>query len=453
MIRRLKIVFIAVFLLLTAIQLKLFYSIYLFEQNKVYAKLNQLTVDLKKEVETYEINRHQRFFEAYKMAYLCGEDYATKPLTLSFVIQPTERFSNLKELTNIIDQKLQRQAVASTAYLLEQLPLDSVYFDSILQARISAVSPALTYTLETHASAKLHDKAGIFPLSLFDDFRLYQPRYMSLKVEGIEGLLLGNILLILGGSLLSLLLLGIATRYAYLSILKYKKISENKAEFINHLAHEIKTPLSSIFLSGQALMDQRINRSESAVTMHSQIIYSEAERLNKQLENVLSVSAAEKNFLEMHPEPLDVHEHIQTIASLFHARIQDLHGTLTLHLNASQYTCKLDKIHFGNVLYNLFDNAIKYSGPDKLHIRVETVDRSDELVIRITDQGKGISQTEQEKIFQLFYKKDKRLNGFGVGLHYAKTILDFHRGIITVDSQPGHGTTFSLSLPLNMNYA
>ncbi|MFA6261403.1 MAG: HAMP domain-containing sensor histidine kinase [Bacteroidia bacterium] len=452
MIQRLKIIFIAVFLLLTAIQLKLFYSIYLFEQNKVYTQLDQLTIQLKKDVESYEINRHQPIFEAYKNAFLCGEDYANKPLTLSFVIQPTEPFANLKELTDIIDQKLHKQAVASTAYLLEQLPVDSMYFDSLLQARMHTFSPDLTWSVLPLHSDQQTTEAGVFRISLFDDYRLYQPRYLALKVNGIQRLLIGNILLILGGSLLSFLLLGIATRYAYLSMLKYKKISENKAEFINHLAHEIKTPLSSIFLSGQALTDKRINRSEEAVAMHSQIIYSEAERLNKQLENVLSVSAAEKNFLEMHPEPLDVHMQIQTIAALFQARMQDLNGTLSMHLNASRFTCKLDKIHFGNVLYNLFDNAIKYSGQDSLHIHVETLDRADELVIRITDQGKGISRSEQEKIFQLFYKKDKRLNGFGVGLHYAKTILDFHRGMITVDSQPGQGTTFSLSLPLNWNY-
>lgn len=120
-----------------------------------------------------------------------------------------------------------------------------------------------------------------------------------------------------------------------------------------------------------------------------------------------------------------------------------------MHLNATQNMFLLDKIHFGNVLYNLFDNAVKYSAKDKVNIKVETTDGDSGIIVNIQDEGRGISELEQKKMFTMFYKKDARVKGFGVGLHYAKKIMQYHKGMIDVKSKIGLGTTFSLYLPNN----
>lgn len=441
-----KMLFVTIYLILSTIQLSLFYSIYRFEFARIQSNIIRTLGLVKSEVESHEINRHKTLFDAYKNKYLCGEDYLQKSLTLSFVIAPDEPFHNLKDLTDIITRKLYRQAVSSATYLLEQLPVDTVYRDSVLKASLSNLDKRLSYRyLEDEIPlVKNEDR---FSLTLFDDYRLYQPQTLTLSVSGIRQMLLGKIVLLVIGSVLSMLLILVATRYTYLNMIRYRRLADDKTEFIHHLAHEIKTPLSSIYLSGQALLDERITRERETLNLHARIIFNEAERLNTQLGQVLSISAANKNFLSLKLEPVSIHEQIRLISSLFQARLNDLKGTLEMQLNALQNDCMIDKIHFGNVLYNLIDNAIKFSNPDKVQICIETCNEASDLKIRISDRGKGIHPNELKTIFNLFYQHDQHIHGFGVGLHYAKTIFDRLHGKIDVESIPGSGTTFILHLP------
>ncbi|MDP1727945.1 MAG: HAMP domain-containing sensor histidine kinase [Bacteroidota bacterium] len=444
----LKLTFIAVYILLTAIQLKLFYSIYKFEEKKLYNEIELTIKELKNKIETYEINRHKNIFDHYKKENLCGDTYQNKPLELTFVIAPTDSFSNLKELNDIIYNKLSRQAINSAKYLIEKLPLDSAYLDSLVKNTFNSLNPKISGNYNLYATESPEYNSALFKVKLFDDYRLYYPLFLVFDIRGISDVLFRNILLITLGSLLAMILLFIATRYSYLSIARYKSISENKAEFINHLTHEIKTPLTSIYLASQALTDKRISKSPASVKLYSQLIFNEAERLNKQLESVLSVSAAEKNFLQLNIEKSNVHELIEKVAELFRQKIRDYNGIIELNLKASEFEGLIDQIHIGNVLYNLFDNAVKYSEQDKIYIHVETSNEGNELVLKIKDQGKGINSAELEKIFNLFYKNEKNVSGFGVGLHYAKKIIEFHHGTITVESKIHIGTTFTIKIPL-----
>ncbi len=444
----LKYTFIAVYLLLTAIQLKLFYSIYKFEEKKLYNEIELKIKELKNKVEIYEINRHKNIFELYRKENLCGDSYQNKPLELTFVIAASDSFSNLKELSDIIYDKLSHQAINSSKYLIEKLPLDTPYLDSLIKNNFKTLNPKISgsYHLDTSESPAYN--SALFKVTLFDDYRLYYPMFLVFEIHGISDVLFRNILLITLGSLLAMIMLFIATRYSYLSIARYKNISENKAEFINHLTHEIKTPLTSIYLASQALTDKRISKSPASVKLYSQLVFNEAERLNKQLESVLSISAAEKNFLHLNIEKSNIHELIVKVAELFRQKIRDYKGTIELNLKAYDFEGFIDQIHIGNVLYNLFDNAVKYSEQNKIYIHVETYNVGNVLVLKIKDQGKGINSDELEKIFNLFYKNEKNVSGFGVGLHYAKKIIEYHHGSITVESKINVGTTFTIKIPL-----
>lgn len=444
----LKFTFIAVYILLTAIQLKLFYSIYKFEEEKLYNEIELTIKALKTKIETYEINRHKYIFDHYKKENLCGDTYQNKPLELTFVIAPSDSFSNLKELNDIIYHKLSHQAINSAKYLIEKLPLDTAYLDSIVKNNFKVLNPKINCDYALYTTEDLLYKSALFKVTLFDDYRLYYPKFLVFDIHGISAVLFRNILLITLVSLLAMILLFIATRYSYLSIARYKSISENKAEFINHLTHEIKTPLTSIYLASQALTDKRISKSPASVKLYSQLVFNEAERLNKQLESVLSVSAAEKNFLHLNIEKSNIHELIVKVTELFRQKIRDYNGVIEVHLHALQFEGLIDQIHIGNVLYNLFDNAVKYSEQHKIYIQVETCNEGNAFIIKIKDQGKGINNNELEKIFNLFYKNEKNVSGFGVGLHYAKKIIEFHHGSIVVESKINYGTTFTISIPL-----
>ncbi len=447
MTKTLQYLFVMVFLLLIFIQFKLFYNTYNLKQEELHTHILKRIQGIKQRVEKHESERHKILFEKYKAENLCGSTYSNKNLDLTFRITPTDTFSNLKDLTDIISKKLANQALQSSAFMLEQLPLDSAFIQQVANDELRQVSSNINFSIQLSADSNQTTFSHNYQTILFDDYRLYHPTRLLIHISGLSKMLLYQITLMLVICLATMIMLFIVTRNAYLSIVKFKKLSDDKAEFINHLAHEVKTPLSSIYISSQALSDKRIEKTKETIEHYSDIIFLESEKLHKQLENVLSISAADKNFLNMRLEEVNIHELITQVSALFIKRITLQGGKMELHLNAAKNLFMLDHIHFGNVLYNLFDNAVKYATPEGINIKVETADTDTGLVVRISDSGRGISELEQQKIFSLFYKRDANIKGFGVGLHYAQKIMQYHKGTIDVKSKIGIGTTFSLFLP------
>jgi signal transduction histidine kinase len=442
----LRYLFVFTFLLLSFIQFMLFYNTYNLKQDELYVDIQKIIHNIKYRIEKHESERHKLLFEQYKLDNLCGNTYYNKNFDLTFRIAPSDSFSNLKELTDIISKKLANQALQSGSFLIASLALDSSYIDQISNEELKKVSKNITYNYLLSPDSIQTNFVYNYKVLLFDDYRLYHPMYLFLNVTGLSKMLFKQITLMLIICLFTMLMLFIITRYAYFSVLKFKKISEDKADFISHLAHEIKTPLSSIYISSQALNDKRIVNNYETIEHYSSIIFLEAEKLNKQLEYVLTISAADKNFLDLKMEEVNIHKLIIQVSELFIKRIALQNGKMNLCLNASLNIYTLDKLHFGNVLYNLFDNAIKYSSSNNINIKVETYNIDNEIVINIQDEGHGISDLDQQKIFNLFYRKDNNLNGFGIGLHYVKKIMQYHNGKIELKSKIGLGTTFSLDL-------
>jgi signal transduction histidine kinase len=438
--------FAIVFLLLSFIQFKLFYNTYNLKQDELHADIQKCIHSIKQQVEKHESERHRILFEKYKTENLCGTTYPHENLDLTFRIIPTDTFSNLKDLTDIISKKLANQALQSGAFMLASLPLDSNYIQQAATEGFAQLSKTIRCKILLSHDSLQSSFEHNYETILFDDYRLYHPTYLFLNITGLSEMLLYQITLLLVMCLVTMFIFFIVTRNAYLSIVKFKKLSDDKADFINHLAHEIKTPLSSIYISSQALNDKRVEHTSDTIEQFSDIIFLEAEKLHKQLENVLSISAADKNFLSMQMEEVNMHELIIQVSELFSKRVAVQSGQFNLHLNASNNRLLLDRIHFGNVLYNLFENALKYASQEAIKIEVETADYDVGVVILIKDNGAGLTAEEQSKIFDLFYQKDPTTKGFGVGLHYAKKIMEYHKGKIEVKSRIGHGTIFSLYL-------
>ncbi len=449
MTKTLRLLFVIVFLLLVFIQFRLFYNAYDLKQDQLHSDIQNHIQLIKQRIEKHETERHKLLFEQYKTNNLCGSSNANKHLDLTFRIASTDTFSNLKDLTDIISKKLANQAWQSGRFMLASLPLDTAYIKQVAKEELSLLSHSIDVTVHLSADGWQTIPAHHYQTILFDDYRLYHPTYLILGITGLTTLLFNQLILMLVLCLITMLMLFIVTRNAYASIVKFKKLSDEKAEFINHLAHEIKTPLSSIYISSQALNDKRIANTKETTEQYADIIFLEAEKLHKQLENVLAVSAADKNFLTMRLEQIDINDLIRQVSYLFNKRISLQNGTLVLHLAAAKSRLMIDKTHFGNLLYNLFDNAVKYAVPGNITIEVTTMDTETGIIIQMTDNGRGISEQEQGKIFNLFYKKDTNTGGFGVGLHYAKKIMEYHSGTIGVKSKIGKGTTFNLHLPHN----
>ncbi len=235
------------------------------------------------------------------------------------------------------------------------------------------------------------------------------------------------------------------------TMLNQKKLSEIKSDFINNMTHEFKTPLATISLAVDALNNEKVLENPEKLNYFRGIIKEENKRMNKHVETILQAAALEKQEFSLQKAKVSGHELIQKTISNYRLVLAEKNGSITEQLNASRDTIFVDESHFVNMLNNLVDNAIKYS--DKApKITITTHSTPKIFVIRVNDEGIGMSRETVKKIFEKFYRAHTgnvhNVKGFGLGMSYVKTIIDAHKGRIKVDSIPGKGSNFTIELPL-----
>ncbi len=264
--------------------------------------------------------------------------------------------------------------------------------------------------------------------------------------------ILGKIKWILVLSGLFILIIIYAFYYTVSTILKQKRLSLIKNDFINNMTHELKTPISTISLACEALSDSDVVGENKIGANYIKMIRDENSRLGVLVERVLQSAVIEKGELKLKLKEGDVHSLIHQVSEQFKLQTEKLGGSIDLSLNAENSIVRMDHMHITNVLYNLIDNAIKYSQQAPI-IQISTENKGAEFEIRVKDNGIGISSSEQQKIFDKLYRVPTGnvhdVKGFGLGLSYVKAILENHNGSIQVDSSLGKGSTFTIKLPLN----
>ncbi len=252
-------------------------------------------------------------------------------------------------------------------------------------------------------------------------------------------------------SIVFTLIIIIAYSSALNQLIKQRQISEIKTDFINNMTHEFKTPIATINLALDAIKNPKIIGDFEKTTRYLQMIRDENKRMHAQVENVLRISKLEKKELEISKESNDIHEAIEEAIEHVNLIIEDRQGTIQTHFGAKRTTVLLNDVHFTNVLVNVLDNAIKYS-PEHPKIDIYTENVKDFVIIKIKDQGAGMSKVAQKRIFEKFYREHTgdlhNVKGHGLGLAYVKRIVDDHNGQIFVESEKGKGSTFIIKLPL-----
>lgn len=235
-----------------------------------------------------------------------------------------------------------------------------------------------------------------------------------------------------------------------LSLLKEKKIWEHTTDFLNNMTHEFKTPLTNIALASKMLMKDSTNKQPDKIKHYSEIILEENEKLNLQIEQVLSMTALERGEIPLQKIELNFHQLINDTLKCIGIQIENQQGNIKLNLLAEIFVIKGDKTHFTNALCNLIDNAIKYA-KEKPDITIHTYNRGKFLVMEVSDNGIGIEKKYQKKVFDKFFRIPTgdihNVKGFGLGLAYVKKIVEIHQGIIEIKSEPNKGTIFTISLP------
>ncbi len=236
------------------------------------------------------------------------------------------------------------------------------------------------------------------------------------------------------------------------NLLRQKRLSEMKTDFINNMTHEIKTPISTISLACEMLSEQDVSLPLDQKKDFIHIIAQENKRLAAMTEKILQTAIIERGQMKLKKEKTDVHRLIARAVNNIMLWVNQKNGRIETHFHAPHSFADVDPVHFENVIFNLLDNANKYS-PKNPDISVSTENVNGHLVITVKDQGVGIAKKELSKIFDKLYRVPTgnihNVKGFGLGLSYVKAIIDSHKGIIDVQSEPGKGTEFTIKIQVH----
>jgi len=288
-----------------------------------------------------------------------------------------------------------------------------------------------------------------YRISLFSN-EISEPGHLNLYFPGKTRFLWSSFIPILLMSTIFTGLLLFCFSYTVYVIFQQKKISEMKTDFINNMTHEFKTPIATISLASDSILSPVILDSKEKVKRFIGIIKQENARMLSQVEKVLQMAQIEKNDLNLKMGAVNVHELIENAVINADLKVQTKGGKIETSLEAKNPEIKADQTHISNIINNLLDNAEKYT-PNEPKISIATKNTNKGLEISITDNGIGMTKEAQKHIFEKFYRVHTGnvhdVKGFGLGLSYVKAMVEAHGGKVTVKSEIGKGSTFTVFLP------
>jgi two-component system phosphate regulon sensor histidine kinase PhoR len=238
------------------------------------------------------------------------------------------------------------------------------------------------------------------------------------------------------------------------TILRQERLSVQVGDFINNMVHEFKTPLSTITLASEAIVRPEVISQRSRIRKYTGVIQEETSRMRDQVGKILQMAVVEEGDYELTMKRLDVHALLNRIRGSFAVLVESRGGSLTITPDAASARIEADEIHLTNILHNILDNALKYTtGPPAIAIR--TGNEGTDLVIRVRDNGIGMSAEHARRAFEKYFRVPTgnlhEVKGFGFGLAYVKLMVTAMHGAVTLESEPGKGTTVILRFPLIEN--
>lgn len=315
----------------------------------------------------------------------------------------------------------------------------SANYDSVIFIRASNRSeflPANSY------------ETPLFPKDMIRDSGM-----LTITFPEKNNIILSNLTAMMGLSGGLLLVLIFSFGYTIHSILMQKKISEMKTDFINNMTHEFKTPVATIMIASEALKDSELTSDKKSIDRLANIIYDENVRLGSHIERVLNIAKIEKGDLKLEYKEVEMNDLLAAIVDSMSLQLQKRNASIELDLIANRAIVMGDELHLSNVIFNLLDNANKYS-PSNPQIKISTFSSGKNLIIRVADKGIGMSKDQLSKIFDQFYRIPTGnlhdVKGFGLGLSYVNNIVKRMNGTIKVKSEKDVGSEFEISLPLKL---
>ena len=396
-------------------------------------------------------------------------DNRTSDINASILVENMDDFKidfNLqKEIDKILDKSEMIQIVLNKL-LSNDKSISSDLDVSVIQNMISKalsirninidfefiVVNTISKEIELSNSENIKIFNSIYKINLFEndliesdlELRLYFPNKDTFLMKGSQ--------MNLFFSLIFIIIVIICFYYVVLKVFEQKKLSDIKNEFIDNMTHELKTPISTISLACEVLMDVDLNRSSKIKDKYIGIINDENKRLSVQVERVLQIATLEKGDIKLDFKRLDIHLILSKAVDIIKFKIEKRKGIITQKLYASNSYINGNRVHLLNIINNLLDNSNKYSikNPD---ILVKTYNKDNSLFVEIADKGIGIKQGNLNKIFDKFFREPQgnvhNVKGFGLGLSYVKNMLEKHDASIQVISDKNKGSVFLIKFKID----
>lgn len=360
-----------------------------------------------------------------------------------------ETMSELGEFTTTLEQRINNHILDSmiaAEFSIKKLPLD--YEFAVENGQFKTVS----FTKNSNPTNQYEIfKDSPYSTVLFPNDILQRNHKLYVMFPNKTSYLAGtNLSVILYSALFVVMIVG-CFGWTLNNLNKHKAVSAMKSDFINNMTHELKTPIATIGLAADALRDPEITASKDRVHRFVSVIKDENARLGTQVERVLQAARLERGEIALSKTEFDVHECISSVVESLSLQIGANGGKITTDFRADNSIIVADEMHITNSLLNLLDNAMKYTDSTP-QINISTHNEGNSMIIRVKDNGIGISKEHQQKVFDKLYRVPTgnihNVKGFGLGLSYVKAIADAHNGEVAVESAPKSGSMFEIALPI-----
>ncbi|MBS1743063.1 MAG: HAMP domain-containing histidine kinase [Bacteroidetes bacterium] len=353
----------------------------------------------------------------------------------------TQRFSK-EDIQEILRSSLKKN-------LMKEVTFEFAITESSLTSDPLASENFFKYYIDS--SHNVRRIIQLIPPSGSNLENLTRDEFLVVIVPHSGTIVLKEITLFIMGAILFTIIITTAFFLTIRTLLRQKKLSEIKSDFINNMTHEFKTPLATISLAVDALKNEKVSGDKDKTNYFTSIIKEENKRMNKQVETILQAALLDKQEVQLNLKKLSAHTMIRSALNNIALPVEDKGGKTDVHLEAQKDIILADEVHFTNIINNLLDNAVKYS-KEKPHIQLHTSNQGNFLRIKIEDNGIGMNKETLNRIFEKFYRAHTGnihdVKGFGLGLSYVKTMVDAHHGTIRPESTLGKGSCFTIMIPL-----
>ena len=272
----------------------------------------------------------------------------------------------------------------------------------------------------------------------------------GMELRDYRSYLMGKIKYQIAFSLVLLCLTFLTFSLSYRAIRKERRLTQMRKDLVSNITHELKTPIATVKVALESIQNFEAGTNPQKRAEYLAIANTELDRLTLLVENVLRTSIEEDRAMRLNFEKINLKELVAQIVKTMQLQFEKSGAQVNLHVGQDDMWIKGDRIHLISVIYNLLDNAIKYS-TSPASIRIELQDQKDKYTLAVSDQGIGIAKHQHQRIFEKFYRvEDAEVHdtkGYGLGLNYVAQVIKKHSGSIAVKSELGQGSTFTIAFP------